>query len=127
MGNLLGFYGIDQYILQYENELQPPWKNLDQYIKLSYPFLHADRIKTPTLFMGGDKDFNVPVQGGEQMYQALRSVGTPAELIVYPGQFHGFTRPSFIRDRYVRWFGWYDKYILGKEPVVSAAKPSAEK
>jgi len=114
MGNLLGFYGIDQYILQYENELSPPWKNLDLYVKLSYPFLHADRIQTPTLFMGGDKDFNVPIQGGEQMYQALRSVGTPAELIVYPGEFHGFNRPSFIRDRYQRWFNWYDHYALGK-------------
>jgi dipeptidyl aminopeptidase/acylaminoacyl peptidase len=111
MGNLLGFYGIDQYILQYENELGPPWKNPDAYIKLSYPFFHADRIKTPTLFMGGDKDFNVPLAGGEQMYQALKSVGTPAELIVYPGEFHGFTRPSFIKDRYQRWFDWYDKYL----------------
>lgn len=117
MGNLLGFYGIDQYILQYENELQPPWKNLDLYIKLSYPFLHADRIKTPTLFMGGDRDFNVPVQGGEQMYQALRSVGTPAELVIYPGEFHGFNRPSFIRDRYQRWFDWYDHYMLNKGPA----------
>jgi dipeptidyl aminopeptidase/acylaminoacyl peptidase len=116
MGNLLGFYGIDQYILQYDNELGPPWKNLDAYIKLSYPFLHADRIKTPTLFMGGDKDFNVPVQGGEQMYQALKSVGTPAELIVYPDQFHGFTRPSFIKDRYSRWFAWYDNYVRGIAP-----------
>ncbi len=124
MGNLLGFYGIDECILQYENELGPPWKNLDAYIKLSYPFLHADRIKTPTLFMGGDKDFNVPIQGGEQMYQALRSVGTPAELIVYPGQFHGFTRPSFIRDRYVRWFSWYDQYLLGKQPAPVPAAPA---
>ncbi|MGI4827263.1 MAG: S9 family peptidase [Janthinobacterium lividum] len=113
MGNLLGFYGVDQYILQYENELGPPWKNLDAYIKLSYPFLHADRINTPTLFMGGDKDFNVPIVGGEQMYEALKSVGIEAELIVYPGEFHGFTRPSFIRDRYVRWFDWYDHYALG--------------
>ncbi len=120
MGNLLGFYGVDQYILQYENELGPPWKNLDAYIKLSYPFLHADRISTPTLFMGGDKDFNVPLVGGEQMYEALKSVGVEAELIVYPGEFHGFTRPSFIRDRYVRWFGWYDHYALGK-PMDSAA------
>ena len=45
--------------------------------KLGYPFLHADRIKTPTLFMGGDKDFNVPINGGEQMYQALRSLDVP--------------------------------------------------
>ena len=111
MANLLGLYGIDEYILQYENELGPPWKNADAYIKLSYPFFHADRIKTPTLFMGGDKDFNVPLEGGEQMFQALRSVGTPAELIIYPGEFHGFTRPSFIKDRYVRWLDWYDRYL----------------
>ena len=128
MGNLLGFYGIDQYILQYENELQPPWKNLDLYVKLSYPFLHADRIKTPTLFMGGDKDFNVPLEGGEQMYEALRSVGTPAELIVYPGQFHGFTRPSYIKERYQSWFDWYDKYVRGMAPKpAAAAKPEPSK
>jgi dipeptidyl aminopeptidase/acylaminoacyl peptidase len=50
-------------------------------------------------------------------------VGTPAELVVYPGQFHGFTRPSFIKDRYQRWFDWYDKY-LGMPP---ATKAPAEK
>ena len=122
MGNLLGFYGIDQYILQYENELGPPWKNPDLYVKLSYPFFHADRIKTPTLFMGGDKDFNVPIQGGEQMYEALKSLDIPAELIVYPGEFHGFVRPSFIVDRYHRWFDWYDRYALGKAATPNTAK-----
>ncbi len=127
MGNLLGFYGIDQYILQYQEELGAPWKNLDLYVKLSYPFLHADRIKTPTLFMGGDKDFNVPVEGGEQMYQALRAVGTPAELIVYPGQFHGFTRPSFIKQRYEAWFGWYDKYVRGITPKPVEKKAEEKK
>ena len=127
MGNLLGFYGIDQYILQYQDELGAPWKNLDLYVKLSYPFLHADRIKTPTLFMGGDKDFNVPVEGGEQMYQALRAVGTPSELIVYPGQFHGFTRPSFIKERYEAWFGWYDKWVRGIAPKPVEKKKDEEK
>jgi dipeptidyl aminopeptidase/acylaminoacyl peptidase len=127
MGNLLGFYGIDQYILQYQDELGAPWKNLDLYVKLSYPFLHADRIKTPTLFMGGDKDFNVPVEGGEQMYQALRAVGTPAELIVYPGQFHGFTRPSFIKQRYEAWFDWYDKYVRGMAPKPVEKKKDEKK
>jgi dipeptidyl aminopeptidase/acylaminoacyl peptidase len=100
--------------LQYDNELGPPWKNPDIYLKLAYPLLHADRIKTPTLFMGGDQDFNVPVTGGQQMYQALRSLNVPTELIVYPGQFHGFTRPSFIRDRYQRNLDWYGKYLMGK-------------
>jgi dipeptidyl aminopeptidase/acylaminoacyl peptidase len=114
MGNPFGFYGVDMYIFQWDNELGPPWKNPENYIKLGYPFLHADKIKTPTLFMGGDKDFNVPINGGEQMYQALRSLDVPTELVIYPGQFHGFTRPSFIRDRYERYFAWYDKYLTPK-------------
>jgi dipeptidyl aminopeptidase/acylaminoacyl peptidase len=123
VGNPIMLYGVDQYIHQYDNELQPPWKAQETYIKLAYPLYHADRIKTPTLFMGGDKDFNVPLVGGEQMYQALRSLNVPTELVVYPGQFHGFTRPSFIRDRYQRYFDWYDKWVLGKAPAPAAPTP----
>src|SRR5204863_129950 len=78
----VAFYGTDQYIIQYDYEIGPPWdaKAWETYQKISYPFLHADRIKTPTLFLGGEKDFNVPVQGGQQMYQALRSLGIDTQL-----------------------------------------------
>ena len=71
--NQISMYGTDQYIQQYEQELGPPWKSQDLWLKLSYPFFHADRIKTPTLFLGGEKDFNVPLLGSEQMYQALEA------------------------------------------------------
>lgn len=109
----LSLYGVDQYINQYVNEIGLPWKdnNIEKYLKLSYPFLHADRIKTPTQFMVGEKDFNVPAVGSEQMYQALRSLDIPTELLIYPGQYHGFTQPSFIKDRYERYFTWFDKYL----------------
>lgn len=119
----ISMYGLDEYVFQYDNELGPPWKNLNGWLKVSYPFFHADRIRTPTLFMGGDKDFNVPLAGGEQMYQALRTLRVPTELIVYPGQFHGFTRPSFIHDRYQRYLAWYDKYLKpsgGAAPQITA-------
>ena len=127
VGNPVGLYGIDEYILQYDNELGQPWKDTQKYIQLGYPFFHADRIRTPTLYMGGTSDFNVPLNGGEQMYQALKSLNVPAELVVYPGQFHGFTRPSFIKDRYERWFAWYDKWVLGKTPAPStpASQPKS--
>ena len=104
-------YGTDQYIYQYENELGAPWVNPKVWEKVSYPFWHADRIKTPTLFLGGEKDFNVPIGGGEQMYQALRSLGVETQLVVYPGQYHGISRPSFVRDRYERYLAWYDRYL----------------
>jgi dipeptidyl aminopeptidase/acylaminoacyl peptidase len=111
LANALALYGTDQYIFQYTNELGPPWKSLEPWLKVSYPFLHADRIKTPTLFMGGQNDFNVPIIGGEQMYQALRALGVPTELVIYPGQFHLFTRPSYIHDRLQRYVAWFDTYL----------------
>jgi dipeptidyl aminopeptidase/acylaminoacyl peptidase len=110
-GFTLSLYGVDQYINQYNNEIGPPWTSIDRYLKISYPLLKADRIKTPTLFMSGEKDFNVPTAGSEQMYQALRTLGIPTELIIYPGQFHGITLPSYQRDRFERWLAWFEKYL----------------
>ena len=113
VGLQLSFYGVDHYIVQWDQEIGPPWKNLETYLKISGPFLRADKIKTPTLFMCGEKDFNVPLAGSEQMYQALRSLGVETELVIYPGQFHGITMPSYLRDRYARRLAWYDKYLKG--------------
>ena len=109
--NQISMYGTDMYITQYDNELGQPWKNQDLWIKVSYPFFHADRIKTPTLFMCGEKDFNVPLLGSEQMYQALKSLGVDTELVIYPNQFHGITTPSYKKDRLERYVAWYDKYL----------------
>jgi dipeptidyl aminopeptidase/acylaminoacyl peptidase len=109
----LSMYGVDEYIQQYVAELGQPWEHPDLWIKLSYPFFHATHIATPTLFLGGDQDFNVPVIGGEQMYQALRVLNVPTELVIYPGQYHGLTRPSFKVDRLRRYLDWYAKYIPG--------------
>ena len=107
----LSMYGVDQYITQYNNELGPPWKNLDKWIKISYAFLHADRINTPTLFMASQNDFNVPVAGAEQMYQALKTTGVPTELVIYPGQNHGLVVPSYIADRWQRYIDWFSNYL----------------
>jgi len=117
----VALYGTDQYITQYDEEIGPPWKAFDTYVKISYPFLHADRIKTPTLFLGGERDFNVPVQGGQQMYQALRSLGIDTQLIIYPNENHGIQRPSYQRDRMERYLAWYDKYLKKSAGAPTAA------
>ncbi len=128
----VAFYGTDQYIIQYDYEIGPPWeaKAWETYVKISYPFLHADRIKTPTLFLGGERDFNVPVQGGQQMYQALRSLGVETQLIIYPNENHGITRPSYNRDRLERYLAWYDKYlkkVADKAPVAAGTTSNGKR
>ena len=57
ISNILAGYGTDQYIRDYEYELGVPWKNPETWMRLSYPFLHADKIKTPTLFLVRRKRF----------------------------------------------------------------------
>jgi dipeptidyl aminopeptidase/acylaminoacyl peptidase len=106
-------YGTDQYIVQYETEMGQPWKTMDRWMKVSYPFFKIEQIKTPTMFMAGEKDFNVPAIGSEQMYQGLKSIGTTTRLIIYPGQFHGITRPSYRRHRLEQWVGWFDTHVKG--------------
>jgi dipeptidyl aminopeptidase/acylaminoacyl peptidase len=119
--NHISLYGHDQYTYLYDNEFGPPWENLDLWVKFSYPFFKANKITTPTLFMGGQNDFNVPILGSEQMYQALKTLNVPTQLVVYPGQNHGLTKVPFLRDRLERYLAWYGKYLKG-----DTAKTSSE-
>jgi dipeptidyl aminopeptidase/acylaminoacyl peptidase len=121
----LTMYGTDQYIVQYETEMGQPWKAMDRWMKVSYPFFKVEQIRTPTMFMTGEKDFNVPAIGSEQMYQAFKSTGIPTRLIVYPGQFHGITRPSYRRHRLEQWVGWFDRYVKGTAPAAAPATNTA--
>ena len=111
ISNILAGYGTDQYVRQYENEIGLPWEHLERYLHVSFPFFHADRIRTPTLFLCGEKDFNVPLLNSEQMYQALKSLGLDTQLVIYPGQYHGLTKPSYQRDRLERYVAWFDRFL----------------
>ncbi len=119
---LAAFYGHDQYILDYDVELGHPWENRAAWDKVS-PFYRVANITTPTMFMGGDVDWNVPILGGEAMYQALKSLGRETELVVYPGEFHGFKTPSHIKDRLERNLSWYAHYVKADG---SPARPAAK-
>jgi len=111
ISNILSGFGDDQYIRDYINEIGTPWDNTETWLKVSYPFLNANNIVTPTLFLVGEKDYNVPLIGSEQMYQALKHLNIPTELIVYPDENHSFSTPSYNKDVLERYLAWYDKYL----------------
>ena len=118
--NYLANYGNDHYQRQWEAELGLPWQQPEAWMRIS-PFFRMDKIVTPTLVLGGDQDMNVPILGGQQLYQGLKRLGRDAELIVYPGENHGLRRPSFLKDRYDRYIAWYEKYLK-----VAATKTSSQ-
>jgi dipeptidyl aminopeptidase/acylaminoacyl peptidase len=106
--NPIAEYGTNQYT---PDSSEAPWKDPQEWMKRSFVFFHADRINTPTLFLGGDRDFNVPIAGSEQMYVALKSRGVPTELVIYPDQHHGIATPSYKKDRLDRYVSWYYRYV----------------
>jgi dipeptidyl aminopeptidase/acylaminoacyl peptidase len=111
VANVYGSYGVDMYIREYELELGLPWRDRAAYDRVSFPFFHADRIRTATLFLCHELDENVPCIGSMQMYQALRSLDVPTRLVIYPGEYHGLSVPSYLRDRMQRVLDWYSLYL----------------
>ena len=111
-------YGHDEYQRDYFTELGYPWENQAAWNKLEF-FYKVKNITTPTLFMGGNLDTNVPVLGGEQMYEAMKALGRQTELVVYPGEYHEFTTPSHLEDRLKRYLAWYNHYVKGSSASAS--------
>jgi dipeptidyl aminopeptidase/acylaminoacyl peptidase/tetratricopeptide (TPR) repeat protein len=125
IANYLAGYGTDHYQYEYEVELGLPWKARDLWLDLSSPFFDIEKVTTPTLFLCGALDMNVPLLNSEQMYQALRRVGrVETELVVYPTEWHSIDTPSVQKDRLERYLAWYDRF-LRPGAVTGDRKPEA--
>ena len=121
IANVLAGYGTDHYQYEYEVELGLPWKARDAYINISSSFLDVEKIVTPTLYLCGQLDMNVPLLNTEQLYQAVRRINkVPTELVIYPDQWHGIRKPSYRKDLYERYIAWYDRFL--KPHAVQAGK-----
>jgi dipeptidyl aminopeptidase/acylaminoacyl peptidase len=117
-------YGHDHYQRLWEYEMGLPWENRALWEKTS-PFNKVTKITTPTLVMGGNIDWNVPIINSEQLYQSLKRLGISTELVVYPGEYHEFQIPSHIKDRLERYLAWYAHYVKGDPaPARPPAKPA---
>jgi dipeptidyl aminopeptidase/acylaminoacyl peptidase len=116
-------WGHDQYVRDYIAELGLPWEHPETWNHVGYISRVKD-ILTPTMFVGGNIDWNVPILGGEQMYQSLKALGRDVLLVVYPDEYHEFKAPSHIKDRNERYLAWYAHYVKadGTPPRPQAAK-----
>jgi carboxymethylenebutenolidase len=65
----------------------------------------------PTLVLHGDADRVVPVSNAYAIQSALRARGTPHEVMIYPGEGHGFSG-SAQADAAARINAWFGRYLL---------------
>jgi dipeptidyl aminopeptidase/acylaminoacyl peptidase len=103
-------FGTDEWHTQYVTELGMPWENADRYRALS-PISYVEKIKTPLFLIANEKDGNCPVTQAMQLYQRLKVLNVPTELVVYPGESHTMAVPSHYVDRLHRLVDWYQRYL----------------
>jgi dipeptidyl aminopeptidase/acylaminoacyl peptidase len=77
----------------------------------SSPITFITRTRTPTLVLQGERDAEVPAPQAYEFWHALKTLGVPTELVVYPGEGHRFVKPEDDRDRYRRTFEWFERYL----------------
>ena len=72
---------------------------------------YIKRVKTPMLIVVGDRDAECPAPQSFEMWHALRALGVPTSLVVYPDEGHHFVDPAHQRDVLQRALMWFGKYL----------------
>jgi dipeptidyl aminopeptidase/acylaminoacyl peptidase len=72
---------------------------------------YANKVKTPTLFVHGENDNDVPIAEAEQFFIALKDVGVDTVMLRYPREGHGLRETRHVVDALERSIAWYKKYF----------------
>ncbi len=111
IANWQSYYGqnlIDQWMIPFFGS--SVYDDPAVYEKSS-PIHYIKNVKTPTLVVVGERDAECPSSQSYEFWHALRTLGVPTQLIVYPGEGHLFVRPENQTDRMDRTVAWFDKYL----------------
>jgi dipeptidyl aminopeptidase/acylaminoacyl peptidase len=96
----------------FQSERRPLWEAKDIYANIS-PFMHADKIKTPILFIHGENDNNsgtFPIQS-QRMFQAVKGNGGVTRLVMLPYESHGYASMESALHVQAETVEWLDKHV----------------
>jgi len=115
ISNWLSYYGensIDQWMIPFFDA--SVYDDPAVYAKSS-AITFIKQAKTPMLIIVGDRDGECPAPQSFEMWHALRDLGVKTQLVVYPGEGHGFRNPAHIKDRNDRILKWFSENMPEKQ------------
>jgi len=96
-----------------EHDMQgTPWSAPENYKKWA-PMTYATalgKFKTPTLVVGGERDYRVPYTQSAEFFSALQRQGVPSKLVIFPDEGHWVLKPVNSQFWYKTFLEWVDKY-----------------
>jgi len=78
------------------------------------PLTYAGQISIPLLIIHSEHDWRCPVEQAQRLFVALRLRGTPAEMLLFPGEGHELTRsgrPSHRAARFEAILDWWSRHL----------------
>jgi dipeptidyl aminopeptidase/acylaminoacyl peptidase len=95
-----------------------PYDDFDAYWNQS-PIKYIRNAKTPTMIHVVEGDPRVPSPQSVELHMALKKIGVPTELYMYPGASHGIPDPRNRLVKSVSEMAWMDHYVRGKGDLFS--------
>lgn len=94
---------------RYTLGLVGPWPEAADVYADRSPINHVDEIHGELLLLHGTDDMVVPLAQTQQMADAMRAAGRDVELVIYPGEGHGFRAATTIEDAMTRELAHYQR------------------
>jgi dipeptidyl aminopeptidase/acylaminoacyl peptidase len=103
-----GENGIDEWLLPYFGA--SVYADPAVYARSS-PIDFIRNVRTPTFAYVGERDIECPASQTVEFWHALRELGVPTSVMVYPGEGHGLREPAHTADAMQRTLAWFDRYL----------------
>jgi dipeptidyl aminopeptidase/acylaminoacyl peptidase len=115
VSNFLSMWGSSDFNWTFQRELRArqPFFDFEKFWKMS-PIAYIGNAKTPTKVIHNENDMRCPIEQGEQVFVALKSLGVDTEFVRFPNEFHGLSRSGRTDRRISRLnhiIEWFDKYL----------------
>ena len=113
LSNWISYYGtngIDQWMIPFFGK--SAYDDPKPYVEAS-AITYIKKARTPTFIYVGERDIEVPPTQSIEYWHALKELGVPTSLVIYPDEGHGIRQPEYVADLRKRVAAWWEKY-LGK-------------
>ena len=87
----------------------------------SSPMTFIKQVRTPTFIYVGANDVECPPAQSLEFYHALRALGIPTSLVIYPGEGHGMRGHDHAVDAQKRMLVWFGRYLNAAPPTAMSS------
>lgn len=103
-----GENGIDEWLMPYFGA--SVYEDPEVYARSS-PINFIRNVHTPTFSYVGERDLECPAPQTVEFWHALKALGVPTSVMIYPGEGHGLRDPAHAEDAMRRTLEWFDRYL----------------